>query len=177
GYGHEEIRVPCPWRGVRTIASVVVMTDRPLGLFRLRRRYPVNAEVITWPPPRRQTEGMTGAPIPDPTAPADEFVGHRRYQPGDPPRRIDWKAAARDAGLMVKSFAPADIAPTELDFDELTGLSTEARLEHLAWAVERAVAAGEPFAIRVGTFYLPVGEGPAQRRRALDTLARYGGTW
>jgi hypothetical protein len=51
------------------------------------------------------------------------------------------------------------------------GLSREQALAHLAWRVERAEEAGEPYALALSRAAIPPGQGPAQRRRALDALA------
>lgn len=44
------------------------------------------------------------APPSLPTAGVDEFVEIRRYQPGDPARRIHWKASAKTGVLYVNKF-------------------------------------------------------------------------
>jgi len=162
-------------RGVGELGAVELVTDRPLGLFECRRRFPARVACIAWPRPRRHEIGGAAPGLPDPAAPADVFAGHRRYAPGDPPQRIDWKAAARGGGLMVKHFVPSAEATEHFDIEALAGLPVEQRLEHLAWQVERASGAGSPYGLALGETVIEPGSGEGHRRRCLSALARYGG--
>ena len=64
--------------------------------------WPRIVPVETWPFLRHVWSGTTGKAgwSEDPTV----MLGERAYQPGDPWKRIDWRAAARTDELMVRQF-------------------------------------------------------------------------
>lgn len=74
---------------------------------------------------------------------AAEFVEHRAYYPGDEPRYVDWKAAARSDRLVVKRFEEETNLRATIALDVSRSMSwtgSSARLPKLAYA-ERLAAA------------------------------------
>ncbi len=69
------------------------------------------------------------------------FRGHRAYRPGDDPRRVDWKVAARLGRLLVRQFDAERDALTEVWLDgsasmaPLGGRVASARAAAIACAV------------------------------------------
>src|SRR5690606_40780339 len=49
----------------------------------------------------------------------EDFAGFRRFQAGDSPRHVAWKAYARSGELYSKQFAGADTSSQWLDYDEI----------------------------------------------------------
>lgn len=74
---------------------------------------------------------------------AAEFAEHRAYYPGDEPRYVDWKAAARSDRLVVKRFEEETNLRATIVLDVSRSMSwtgNDARLNKLAYA-ERLTAA------------------------------------
>ena len=72
-----------------------------------------------------------------------EFAEHRPYQPGDEPRMLDWKIAARSDRLVVKQFEEETNLRATLVLDvsrSMAWTGDRARLTKLAYA-ERLAAA------------------------------------
>jgi uncharacterized protein (DUF58 family) len=104
----------------------------------------------------------------------DDFAGLRSFHPGDSPRRIAWKAFAREQGLQVKVYAGTEVTSHLLDWDSLSGMETEARLSQLCRWVEDAYASGRAFGLKMPGTYIPANIGAAHRQRCLTALALFG---
>jgi uncharacterized protein (DUF58 family) len=104
----------------------------------------------------------------------DDFAGLRTYHPGDSPRRIAWKAAARSDTFLTKQFSGSAAAQLWLDFDDIAdALGLEAKLSRLArWVIE-SEAAGFRFGLRMPQLELEPAAGSAHRDRCLQALALY----
>ena len=122
------------------------------------------------PPPPLETD--TGG-AQDTVRGDEDFAGLRAFHPGDSPRRIAWKAYAREQGLQVKVFAGTAVTSHSLDWDTLTGLGTEARLSQLCRWVEDAYAAGRAFGLRLPGVEIAPNVGPGHRQRCLTALALF----
>src|SRR5687768_727507 len=53
----------------------------------------------------------------------DQVRGHRPYSPGDDPRRLDWRAAARRDRLVLRQTDSEDALSTVLLLDASGGMS------------------------------------------------------
>ena len=74
---------------------------------------------------------------------AAEFAEHRAYYPGDEPRYVDWKAAARSDRLVVKRFEEETNLRATIALDvsrSMDWTGSETRLPKVAYA-ERLAAA------------------------------------
>ena len=100
-------------RGVLRLSALAACRPDPLGLTVSRslrpaagsvtvlpRRYPVPR--LALPGGRRYQQG--GVALSSCVGESPEFVSLRDYRPGDPPRRIHWKSAARTGRLIVKEY-------------------------------------------------------------------------
>ncbi|HEX4141186.1 MAG TPA: DUF58 domain-containing protein [Candidatus Methylacidiphilales bacterium] len=163
-------------RGLYRFDSLVVRTSYPFGLFSATIRLPVGAEYFVYPKPAGtgvwpslQPGGETG--VPNHLKVGDDFAGVRAYMPGESLRHVDWKAFARGRPLSVKQFTGGGGHELWLDAAEMSRLPLEARLSQLALWVVNAEKEEIPYALKMGRTTLPLGLGPAQMRRALETLA------
>ena len=101
---------------------------------------------------RRSAAGRRPASRPTPAARRTGRKARRispgcaRTSPGDPLRRIAWKAYARGQGLHTKQYAGTDVVSHVFDWDSLRGLDTEARLAQLCRWVLDAQERGEALA-------------------------------
>ena len=99
-------------RGAFPVGPTILVASDPLGLFRVRRRFPVEKTLVILPmtfpiasflsPPgllpgghviRRKSMDIT-----------PHAAGVREYVPGDPLKRIHWPTSVRRGQLMVKEF-------------------------------------------------------------------------
>ena len=110
------LHVPTHRRGPLPLGEVSAETRYPLGLFRAWCRARVAAVGLVYPRPAPRAALPTSWTTLDPEGQGDQgigaedYVGPRPYRDGDAPRRLDWKALARERGLVVKQFG-GDRAP------------------------------------------------------------------
>lgn len=173
-----ELQQPAPKRGLLTLHHFETVTRHPFGLFRAWSHLHMNMTCVVYPKP--SPRGLTPPPVETDTGGAqdsrrgdEEFAGMRPFQPGDSPRRIAWKAYAREQGLHVKIYAGTAVASHIFDWEALTGLATEARLSQLCRWIEDAYAAGRAFALRLPDLEIPANIGAAHRQRCLTALALF----
>lgn len=180
------------------IASVAIKTERrgwqpaprfkfssdfPLGLWRVWVWWQPDTGVLVYPrlesPP---------PPLPqhfDPSGHAEihqqggeDFSHIRPYRPGDPLRRLAWRAMARhpDDKPLTREFSDGGQGG-ELIFDwqQLDNLfDTEQRLSRIASWVEQAETAGTPYALALPQRRFDTDRGPGHRMACLEALARFG---
>ncbi len=173
------IAIPAQRRGVLRPGRLTVFTRFPLGLCYAWAYADLDMRCTVYPraeasaPPLPLPEAHNGLGMSH-GAGQEDFAGLRSYNPGDSPRHIAWKAAARDQGLMTKQFSGR--ADTELWLDwraTPVTLGVEGRLSRLArWVIE-AHAASISFGLRIPGIELPPAPGDAQRERCLEALAMF----
>jgi uncharacterized protein (DUF58 family) len=158
---------------------VVVATRFPFGLFRAWCPLTLDTQCLVYPRsqgrqplPASATEnhresGLKGAG-------RDDFAGFRDYVPGDSPRQIHWKAAAREQGLLVKLFSGANAGDLLLRFADVNADGIEARLSQLCRWVLDAEAGSFRYGLEFPGNSLDTGDGDAHRHGCLRALALYG---
>lgn len=105
-------------RGVYALGPATVQTGDTFGIFRREGSLGGHEEIIVYPRvyrpdelplPFRQAMGelvARRALIDDPTL----IAGSREYRPGDPLKRMHWRATARTGDLQVRLFDPSTTA-------------------------------------------------------------------
>jgi uncharacterized protein (DUF58 family) len=172
------ISVPAPRRGRIALDRYVVATRHPLGLFRAWAVVHPAYFAIAWPRPAEPglvppgVETDTGG-AQDHARGDEDFTGLKPYQPGDPLRRIAWKAYARGRGLHTKQYAGTDVISHVFDWDSLAGLNVEERLAQLCRWVLDAHEHGEAFGLRMPGTVIEANIGRAHFERCLTTLALF----
>jgi uncharacterized protein (DUF58 family) len=131
--------------------------------------YPRPAEGVT---PRQDSGGDRDGDGSQPGS--DDFVGLRDYRPGDPLRRIDWKALAAERGLLSKQFGSGGGEPLWLDWAHWPYLATEARLSRLCREIIEAHRLGRPYGLRLPGGQIEPALGEPHKRVCLTALALYG---
>jgi len=129
-------------RGLLRLERFGIATRHPAGLFRAWSWAYLTLECVVYPQP-----APPGRPLPmqleegtehwsDEQGEAD-FAGLRSFTPGDPPRRVAWKAYARSDQLLIKQFSGSQTTPMLMDWDSLPGEPLEARLSQLTrWCLD-----------------------------------------
>ncbi|SEL51637.1 DUF58 domain-containing protein [Halomonas daqiaonensis] len=170
GLGETELALPTPRRGIQALPLLRVETRWPLGLVRVVAWVRHDAELLVWPHPVEEDEPVAhhaGAGLE-----AVDFAGLRRFQPGDSPGRVAWKQWSRTGVLTTKVFSVPPRQQLWLDYEACRG-DPERRLSVLCARVLAHHQAGDRYGLRLPGLTLAQGEGEAQRRRALDALARF----
>jgi uncharacterized protein (DUF58 family) len=175
-----EMRVPSERRGWLMAPNFYLTTRFPLGiLYSWSRRLAFDERCLVYPKPsdpwpwqeHAQASATVGA---RPTAGGDDFAGVREYRPGDSPRQIDWKSAARGRGLLTKEFAAGLSETLWFDIERVPAADGETRLSMLCRAVLDAELAGMRYGLRLGMTVVAPDSGEAHQQRCLRALALYG---
>jgi uncharacterized protein (DUF58 family) len=173
--------LPTRRRGRLVVRRADLHTVFPFGLFRSWAWLHPQVEGIVYPAPAEH------APVPPAGGPEDaegrwdehrgedDFAGLRGFRPGDSPRRVAWKAAARGEELLVKQFSGSARGSHWLEWDSLPGVPAEARLAVLSRWVLDAHAGGGAYGLRIPGTEIPPAIGPAHRHRCLAALALFHG--
>ena len=166
-------------RGWVTLERFGIRTFFPFELFRawawlhMEPRgivYPRAADNAPQPPPSRSALGHRQHDARG----EEDFAGLRRFQHGDSPRNVAWKAYARSGQLLSKQFAGADMSSQWFDFDEVLADDLEERLSILTRWIVDADRTGEDYGLRLRGRSFPPAHGEAHRRECLEALALYG---
>jgi uncharacterized protein (DUF58 family) len=177
--GELVLRVEAPRRGWLRPGRLRVFTEFPLGLFHAWSYLEPDVSLLVYPKPDHSRLPL---PLPQPAegeggvfgAGDEDFAGMRPFRPGDSPRRVAWKAAARERGLFTKQFSGRADTELWLDWDLLAGIDTEVRLSRLARWVLDAEAAGIAYGLRIPGRARPPARGQAHRDQCLQDLALFG---
>jgi len=173
------VAIQAPRRGILMPGRLTIWTNYPLGLCRAWAYAEPEVRCVVYPRPE-----AAHIPLPLPAAHAglgiahgsgqEDFAGLRSYHPGDSPRQIAWKAAARGQGLLTKQFSGRIDTEMWLDWqDTPDALGVEGRLSRLArWVIDAQIA-GISFGLRLPGVTVPPEPGKAQHDRCLEALAFY----
>lgn len=168
-------------RGRQAIGRITVYTRYPLGLFHAWGFVHFDTHCLVYPqpgPPRKlpfdavHFAGEEG----DRGRGSDDYAGQRPYHRGDSLRQVNWKAMARERGLLTKQFAGDRAREILLHWDRLDRLDTEARLSQLCRWVLEAEQAGLRYGLAIPGQQIAPGQGNAHRQRCLTALALFGNT-
>ncbi len=174
------MHVPTVRRGRMTPGRFSLSTVYPIGLFRAWSYLEFDHSAIVYPKPGETTlefiaAGKAGTATRASAREGNEdFAGLRAWQPGDSPRQVAWKAAARSDLLATKRFSDVEGDTVLLDWDSLPGLDTEARLSQLARWVLDAEQAGLRYGLRMPGVDITPDIGMLHRRLCLEALALFG---
>ena len=173
------VPVPAPRRGMLRPGRLTLYTHFPLGLCYAWAYAEPDTQCIVYPRPEAGRVPLPAYDTHDGTgisrgAGQEDFAGLRSYHPGDSPRHIAWKAAARTDALLTKQFSGRADTELWLDWrDTPDALGVEGRLSRLARWVIDAHTAALSFGLRLPGITLPPAPGDAQRERCLEALARF----
>ncbi|WP_414729955.1 DUF58 domain-containing protein [Zhongshania aliphaticivorans] len=170
------IKYPTQKRGALRPGRMEVTSRYPLGILRCWSAPSLDWHCLVYPQPRCLRPLLNSADsgeghIPDRSNDSDEFSGFNRYQAGQSPRRIFWKAYAKGQGLLVKQYEQSQADELILDWDSLEGLSVEERLSTLcAWALD-CDKQGLAYGLKLPKLTVASGSGSGQLSKVLRELA------
>lgn len=167
-------------RGLLRPGRLLLQSTYPLGLIRAWSWIDLDLTALVYPAPIAAPVATATTSAADPTGnPAwqpgsDDFHGFRSYRPGDNPRHVLWRAAAKDQPLQTLQFADTQLPTEYLSWEAVSG-DVEQRLGKLAHQVLECARQQRPFGLALPGALLPPSAEPAQRERALARLALFGG--
>ncbi len=170
GQGETVLALAAPRRGVQALPLLRLETRWPLGLVRALAWLECRESLLVYPQPlddEVSSHRLAGVGLE-----ATDFAGLRRAEPGDSPARLAWKQWSRTGVLAAKAFSVPPRQQLWLDYDSCRG-DPERRLSLLCARVLAHHRAGDRYGLRLPGETLPQGEGPGQRRAALEALARF----
>lgn len=164
-------------RGWLDGGRITFFTEFPLVLFHVWSYVNLDCRCLVYPHP-----ALHGLPVPssadqgaagalNASSGDDDFAGHRNYQFGDSPRRIDWKASSREQGLLTKQFQGEAQTSLWLDWALTPGVDAEQRIRQLTRWVVDAHANRQSYGLRLPGQEFAPNTGDAHYRLCLQTLA------
>ena len=164
-------------RGWLKPGRIKLHTEFPLALFHVWAYADLNCRCLVYPRPATNALPLPCAPDRDAQGSADaragddDFFGHRSYQAGDSPKRIDWKASAREQGIFTKQFQDAAQSKLWLDWATTPGTDDEQRISQLTRWVMDADAINQPYGLRLPNLEFPPNIGKSHFQQCLQALA------
>lgn len=164
-------------RGWLAARRITFHTEFPLSLFHVWSYVELDSRCLVYPHPL-----LHSAPVPasadqgaagalDASSGDDDFAGHRTYQLGDSPRRIDWKASSREQGLFTKQFQGEAKSSLWFDWSLTPGADAEQRIQQLTRWVVDAHASRQSYGLRLPVEEIAPSTGEPHYRACLQALA------
>lgn len=163
-------------RGYCALPRITLYTEFPLSLFHAWAYAACPLQMLVYPKPSGQQAlpallvdasniGTNQASRGD-----DDFDGHKAYQLGDAPSRVDWKASSRGIGLYTKIYSGEGADALWLDYALVHG-ALEARISQLASWVVDAHAAQQRYGLKLPNLTLAPGDSNAHYHACMQALA------
>ena len=172
------LKLPVTGRGRLAVVPIGISTRFPFGLFRCWIWLSPDVTGIVYPKPAPRgaappSDLATGGSAIEEHVGEEDFAGLRTFRPGDSPRRVAWKAAARGGELLVKQFAGAELSTRWLAWADTPEREPEERLSRLTRWVVDAHGRGQAYGLRLPGVEEAPAVGRRHRHRCLSALATY----
>ncbi len=102
-----------------------------------------------------------------------DFRGHREYNRGDSPRKIDWKALARNRGMLVKEFFNPIDNEIWLEWDDVMAAEKEQKLSILCRAIIELDKQNALYGLRIPGVEIKPRSGNQHKAECLKQLAMF----
>lgn len=163
-------------RGLHTLPRLTLNTQFPLNLLHAWAVIENPFQVLVYPKPSdliepqalsfdSSTQGGSQLNKGD-----EDFNGHKNYQFGDSPSRIDWKASSRSIGLFTKLYSGTGSSALWLDWEATIG-EKEARISQLTRRVIDAQASQKIYGLKLPNIILQPSNTESHYHQALTALA------
>lgn len=174
-----QLAMPTQQRGWHTIGKITLYTRFPLGLFHAWSHVQFDISGLAYPKPGGEprlpldqalymgAEGSHGRG-------SDDFIGQRPYHPGDSLRHLNWRALAREQGLLTKQFGGDRTDELTLSWQMVAALPLEMKLSQLARWILQAEQNNLRYGLELPGSRLAPGHGESHRQACLKILALYG---
>lgn len=169
--------LPSSKRGWLKTPRVVFTTEFPVSLFHVWAYAEIDSQCLIYPAPSTHSlvipsahESGTSGNLRNPQG-DDDFAGHRTYQFGDSPKRVDWKASSREQGLLTKQFQGEAVSTLWLDWEATVGDHIEQRISQLTRWVLDAEANRLQYGLRLPQVQISPNSGDAHYHQCLSALA------
>ena len=170
------LEIPTQRRGRVRLERFGARTLFPFEIFRAWAWLHMDLQGIVYPKPARI------APEPPASQTAhghrqhdargeEDFAGLRKFQVGDSPRHVAWKAYARTGDLLTKQFSGADTSSQWFDFAGIDDPDVEQRLSILTRWIIDADQTQRDYGLRLPGHEFPPAHGEAHRNNCLEALA------
>ncbi|NNF41348.1 MAG: DUF58 domain-containing protein [Woeseiaceae bacterium] len=171
--------MPAKQRGWLALQRFGVRTLFPFELFRSWAWLHMDINAIVYPrpadkPPEAPPTMMAHGHRQHDARGEEDFAGLKRYQVGDSPRHVAWKAYARSGQLLSKQFAGADTSSQWFDFNNIPATDVEQKLSILTRWIIDADRRLEDYGLRLPGAEFEPAHGDAHRRACLEALALFG---
>jgi len=172
-------QVDAPQRGLLNAGKFRLYTEFPTGLFVAWTWIDLSMQCLIYPKPATRAEIPVSSSIEEGDqamqgAGLEEYIGLRKYQPGDSWRRVAWKAVARTDELVTKEFAGGQPQRQWIDWQALAISGTEARLSAMTRLIIDAEEAGRHYGLRLPNLEIEPAHGRTHYAHCLKVLALYG---
>ncbi len=166
-------------RGLAHAPRIQLRSNYPLGLFRAWAWIDMELTGLVYPTPANEARGASTGPASQriaghDTSGDDDFFGMRPWRPGDPPRRIAWKAYARSGQKLVNEYRSGTAMPLWIDWESEADADPEQQIARLTRRVLQADTGGWNYGLRIPGYTVVPGRGPQQLHESLKALALAG---
>jgi len=170
-----DLVLPGRRRGLQVLNRVRLASVYPLGLLAMTIEIPVTWTWVVYPTPLAGGQDAEGGGDEDlsgsRSAGFGDFNGHRPYQPGEPHRRIDWRAVARGRPLLVRDHSIGGASDGWIAWEDDPIADVEVHLSVLAGRVLAAEQHGQRYGLRLPGVILTQDQGPEHQHACLRALA------
>jgi len=172
------LEIPTSSRGYVQLRRFGVRTLFPFELFRAWAWIHMDLGGLVYPHPAGQvpqppaTQSAQGHRQHDARG-EEDFAGLRKFNVGDSPGHVAWKAYARSGELLSKQFAGADTSSQWFDFDRIEESDVEKRLSILTRWIIDADRKQQDYGLRMPGADFPPGHSEAHRHACLQCLALF----
>lgn len=172
-----KLALPSSKRGWLKAPRVGFSTEFPVSFFHVWAYAEIDSQCLIYPAPSAHSlaipsahESGASGNLRNPQG-DDDFAGHRNYQFGDSPKRVDWKASSREQGLLTKQFQGEAISTLWLDWDATIGDNPEQRISQLTRWVLDAENNRLQYGLRIPGLQISPNGGDAHYHQCLSALA------
>ena len=168
-------------RGEVVTGQVLLSSPFPINFFVRIRSLALDARCVVFPAPRECAlpdgpglERSRGEANSSRKGYGGDIARIRDYVGSDPLKLIHWKLSARHEDLQVKELTAPSEAPLVIDIHSLPGANIEDALSYGTFLVNKAVRAGRPVGLRLGSQCIRPDITRSHRLHLLTELALYG---
>lgn len=178
---NQRLRIPIETtiRGLYPIDRIRLRTSYPFGLLTAWAYIYPSGKLVVYPKPEENAPTPSGIGAENIKGNATQqgdadFVGHKRYRPGDSLTHAYWPSLAKGQELQVKQFATPVSHEQWLYWNATEGLDTEQRLSRLCQWILWSDAQKLPYGLAIPGINITPATGEEHKRRCLGALASFG---